>query len=427
MRIFYSLILFSITPLFFLRLLIRGRKAPGYLQRWNERLAIYRLNAVEKFIIWLHAVSVGEVEAAFPLIQKIQKHFPEYTILVTTTTPTGSSRIESLFGQSIRHVYLPYDLPVCVRRFYKVFNPKIGIIMETEIWPNLFYYSAENATPLVIVNARLSQKSAAGYGYLRSLLKSTLAQVSCIAVQTDGDAERFIEIGADSEKLRRTGNMKFDLVLQKDIYSDAAILREEIFNQRAIFIASSTHQGEDEQILDAFSVIKQRFPDLILILVPRHPERFDTVAELCLKRGFDVVRRSDNRACLPETNVFLGDTLGELKVFYAASDIAFVGGSLVARGGQNVLEPAAVGVPVITGPHTFNFKDIVRMLIETRAAIRVENSDDLANRVIDLMADKIRRIEMGEQGKRFVRKNRGAVDRTMECILGVMDKGQMNK
>ncbi len=423
MRIFYSFVLYSITPLFFLRLLIRGKKAPGYLQRWNERLAIYRINALKESIIWLHAVSVGEVEAAFPLIQKIQKHFPEYTILVTTTTPTGSSRVKSLFGQSIRHVYLPYDLPVCVRRFYKVFNPKIGIIMETEIWPNLFYYSAENATPLVIVNARLSQKSAAGYGYFRSLVKLTLAQVSCIAAQTEDDAKRFIEIGADAETLKSTGNMKFDLVLQKDIYSDAAILRKEIFNQRAIFIAASTHQGEDEQVLDAYAAIKERFSDLILILVPRHPERFDTVAELCLKRGFDIVRRSENQACRPETNIFLGDTLGELKIFYAASDIAFVGGSLVARGGQNVLEPAAVGVPVIMGPHTFNFKNIAQMLIETNAAIRVANSDDLANRVIDLMADKKQRIEMGEHGKTFVQKNRGAVDRTMECILGVMDDG----
>lgn len=422
MRIFYSLILYSITPLFFLRLLIRGKKAPDYLRRWNERLAIYQISPLKESIIWLHAVSVGEVEAAFPLIQKIQKQFPEHTILVTTTTPTGSSRVRSLFGKSIRHVYLPYDLPVCVKRFYKVFNPKIGIIIETEIWPNLFYYSAQNATPLVIVNARLSQKSATGYGYLRSLVKSTLAQVSCIAAQTEADVKRFIEIGADAAKLRSTGNIKFDLILPNDIYVNAAKLREEIFNRRPVLIAASTHDGEDGQILDAFSIVKESFPNLLLVLVPRHPERFGTVAELSLKHGFDVIRRSDKQACRPNTNVFLGDTLGELKVFYAASDIAFVGGSLVAKGGQNVLEPAAIGIPVITGPHTFNFKNIVRMLIETTAAIRVENSDDLANRVVDLMADKKKRIEMGEQGKRFVQKNRGAVDRTMECILGVMDE-----
>ncbi len=421
MRIFYSLILCIITPLFFVRLLIRGKKAPGYLQRWNERLAIYKFDKLTEPVIWLHAVSVGEVEAAFPLIKKIQKYFPGHTLLVTTTTPTGSSRVQSLFGKSIRHVYLPYDLPICVKRFYKVFRPTISIIMETEIWPNLFYYSARNAIPLMMVNARLSQKSAARYSYLRSFVTSTLADVSWIAAQTDDDLKRFIEIGANSKCLTSTGNIKFDLVLHRDIHNNAAILRERIFNQRSVFIAASTHAGEDERVLNAFSIIKNRLPELLLILVPRHPERFDTVANLCSKRGFKIIRRSDDRACCPETEVFIGDTLGELKLFYATADIAFVGGSLVPKGGQNVLEPAAFGVPVIIGPHTLNFKDIAHMLVESQAAIRVYSADDLANCVVDLMKDRKRRLEMGESGKRFVQKNRGAIDRTMGCILKVME------
>lgn len=422
MRSVYSLILYTITPLFFLRLWLRARKAPAYLKRWNERLAIYPKNSPKDHVIWLHAVSVGEVEAAFPLTQKIQKHFPQYSLLITTTTPTGSSRVKSLFGETVNHVYLPFDLPISMRRFYHFFNPLISIVMETEIWPNFFYYGAHYDVPIIIVNARLSQKSTARYAQFPSFVRSTLAHTSLIAAQSRTDADRFIEIGAEAKKLTITGNIKFDLVLPKNLYQQSEHLRKKVFIERPVLIAASTHEGEDAQVLDAFAAIKIEYPELLLILVPRHPERFDAVAALCRGSGFSVVRRSNDLACSPKTDVFLGDTLGELKLFYAASDIAFVGGSLMETGGHNVLEPAALGIPVIVGPHTFNFEEISHLLVEAEAAIRVNDRSELANAIKNLLADKILREKIGENGRRFVEENRGAVDKTFECIAKVLER-----
>lgn len=420
-RLFYSIILYAITPIFFLRLLIRGRKAPAYLRRWNERLALYPKAPFDKRVIWIHAVSVGEVEAAIPLIKRLRSEFPGNPFLITTTTPTGSSRVKNVFADQIVHVYLPYDLPVCVNRFYRRFNPLLGVIMETEIWPNLFFYGARNGTRLVIANARLSAKSAARYRWFRSLTRSTLDDVSCIAGQNQRDAKRFIDIGAVADKVVVSGNIKFDLVVPTDIEAKAKSLRNTLFGQRPIFIAASTHAGEDEKILEAFVKIKRRFSQILLILVPRHPERFDSVADLCRDNGFTVRRRTEDIPCTPATDVFLLDTMGELKVFYALSDIVFVAGSLVKKGGHNVLEPAALARPVIVGPHTFNFEEITRLLIAAGAAARIGQVDELKEKVIELMEDKNKCNEMGRNGSQFVHENRGAIEKTMSLILAVME------
>jgi len=328
---------------------------------------------------------------------------------VTTTTPTGSERVRQRFGDQVFHVYAPYDLPDAVRRFLKGVRPRLAIVMETEIWPNLFRRCQRMGIPLVVANARLSIRSAHRYRQFQTLTRATLRRISVVAAQTQADAGRFIALGMEADRVQVTGNIKFDVTLPAELRERAAQLRRGWGEQRPVWVAASTHLGEEETVLSAFAMVRTRSPQALLILVPRHPERFDKVAELCRRRGYDLARRSQGGQVGEETAVFLGDTMGELPLFYAAADVAFVGGSMVPTGGHNVLEPAALGVPVVVGPHTFNFLEIVRALLGNGGGERVWNETELATAVVRYLEDPKLRDAAGSCGRELVERNRGAL------------------
>ncbi len=415
MRGLYSLVLTMLAPLVLLRLWLRGRRAPAYRQRWPERFGF--VPRIEGCPIWVHAVSVGEAQAAAPMIKALLRDHPDIPVVVTTTTPTGSERVKALFGDQVAHVYMPYDLPGAVKRFLQRVAPRMVLIMETEIWPNLFHFCSRDGVAIVIANARMSARSARGYRRLSALTARTLAQVNLIAAQERGDADRFIELGARSEQVVVTGSIKFDITLPASLREQGEVLRREILgSERAVWIAASTHAGEDELILDAFAMIRERQPAALLVLVPRHPERFGPVAALCREHGFRVVQRSEGVACRAETEVFVGDTMGEMMLFYAASDVAFIGGSLVPVGGHNMLEAAALALPVVYGPHMFNFEAIQRMFLEVGASRQVDNVEDLADVVAAWLGDADQRCRVGQQGLNLVQGNRGALSRLLALI-----------
>ncbi|OUR83573.1 3-deoxy-D-manno-octulosonic acid transferase [Cycloclasticus sp. 46_120_T64] len=420
MRLLYSVLLYLFSPFILLRLLIRGRKAPAYLNRWAERFAYYQ-GAQTGSVIWFHTVSVGEAEAAFPLINQLAELYPASEILVTTTTPTGSARVKAFLGHRVQHVYLPYDTPGAMRRFYRRFKPRIGIILETEIWPNMLHQAKQHGVPTLIVNARLSEKSAKAYARLASFTRQTLADITQVCAQTELSAERFIALGLAPEKVSVPGNIKFDMRLPANLSEQAEVIRRDWFQQRPSWIAASTHDGEDGKILDAFAELKQEFSNSLLVLVPRHPERFDAVAKLCEKRGYSVTRRSEHRGTRVSSDVFLLDSLGELRLYYGTVDVAFVGGSLVPTGGHNMLEPAALAVPILFGPYVHNFTDISQRLLEQQAAAQVADQQQLASQLIDLLRHSEKRDQMGSAGQRFVEQNKGAVENVAQqivCVLG---------
>jgi 3-deoxy-D-manno-octulosonic-acid transferase len=427
-RFVYSLVLYFSVPFVLVKLLWRGRLNHDYWYRWPERFGWFSAPSL-KDPIWVHAVSVGEVQAALPLVRQLLARYPNRSIVVTTTTPTGSARVQAELDDSVFHVYLPYDLPGAVERFLDRIDPKCLLVMETEIWPNLFYQSRQINIPIVVANARLSQSSRAGYQRLKKLTQATLNQVSLIAAQGAADAENFESLGAPAKHVHITGSIKFDLDIPATVLEAGKELRQSFGGgssgkQRPVWIAASTHEGEDEKILQAFAMVRETIPDALLILVPRHPERFSTVTALCKRQGFTVVRRSENKDCDARTQVFVGDTLGELLVFYAASDVAFVGGSLVSTGGHNVLEPAALGLPVVTGPHMFNFAEISKAMLEAGALQQVENTEQLAAAVSDLITHPETRQAMGEHGKKLVAENRGSLDRLLELVHPYIEDDQ---
>jgi len=422
-RRLYSAILYFLLPVVLARLAWRGLRNRGYWHRWGERLGFFSAPELHE-PIWIHAVSVGETLAAAPLIRELLTRYPERSLVITTTTPTGSERVQALFSEQfigqpdgrVFHVYFPYDLPGAVRRFLDKTRPSLALVMETELWPNLFRQCARREIPVLIANARLSARSAKGYGKLGALVRDTLGDINLIAAQGEGDAARFRELGAPSNRVAVMGNLKFDQRIPGDLEDRAEALRRELGASRPVWVAASTHEGEDEQVLDAFARLREVQPEALLLLVPRHPERFARVAALARKRGHAVVLRSEGRSCDADASVFVGDTLGELLLFYAVSDAAFVGGSLVPVGGHNMLEPAALGVPMVFGPHLFNFSDISRGLLEAGAARRIESSEQLAAVVGELLGDAALRAEMGEAGRKLVADNRGALER----LLGLL-------
>lgn len=415
MRRLYTLLFYLAVPLILVRLYWRSRKAPAYRRRWAERFGLFP--ALPKpGCIWIHAVSVGETRAALPLIRTLQERYPELPLLVTTTTPTGSRQVQEALGDTVHHVYAPYDLPGTVTRFLSRTRPRLAVIMETELWPNLFHRCAALNIPLVVANARLSVRSMRGYARLRGLTADTLAQTTLIAAQSEADADRFRALGAWPERVRVTGNIKYDLTLPEGLLAQGRELRQALGEERPVLIAASTHAGEDEAILDAVTRLRRRLPEFLLLLVPRHPERFPAVAELCRQRGLQVVARSEQRSCTPATQVFLGDSMGELLLFYAAADVAFVGGSLVPVGGHNVLEPALVGLPVLFGPHMFNFTEAGQQLLEAEAAWQVNNAGELADRAGQLLANPELRQTMGRRGRAVVEANRGALTALLKMI-----------
>ena len=419
MRWAYTLLLYLGLPLVLLRLWRRGRKNPAYRRRWQERFG-RGLPPAERRRLWVHAVSVGEVIAAVPLIERLLARYPEHQLLVTTTTPTGSDEVRRRFGDRVAHVHLPFDLPGAVGRFLGRARPELGVIMETEIWPNLFRRARRQGVPLMLVNARLSPRSYRGYHRIRPFVRQVLADVAWIAAQGGPDAGRFRSLGAPAERVEACGNLKFDLELPAGTEQEGAALRDRLGASRPVWIAASTHEGEEAQVLQAHKALRQTHPEALLILVPRHPERFEDVARLCREQGLGLARRSRDELPAADDPVYLGDTMGELPLLYAAADIAFVGGSLVGTGGHNPLEPAAVGVPVITGPHYFNFAGIYPALLEAGGAVEVADSADLAEGLEAWFANEPRRREAGEAARTVVEANRGTLDRLMGKIAAEM-------
>lgn len=421
MRGLYTLVLYLLTPFALARLLWRGLRAPGYWRRWRERFGFIPVGEGAA-PIWVHAVSVGEVQAAVPLLRALLKQYPDVPLLVTTTTPTGSEQLRSLFESRVAHVYMPYDLPGAVARFLDRARPRLALMMETEIWPNLYHACAERGIPVVLVNARLSARSAAGYARVRGLTAATLQCLHRIAAQSRADAERLIELGAPPERAQVTGSIKFDMKIPASLTEQAAVLRRDWGLQRPAWVAASTHEGEDEMILAAHRHVRARYPRALLVLVPRHPERFARVAALCREQGWKTVLRSEQVATPADAAVFVGDSMGELLLFFGACDIAFIGGSLVPHGGHNPLEASAQRVPVLFGPHMFNFEQIAQLLLEAGAAREVGDSGMLADSVMHWLADPSARIAAGERGAAVVEANKGARDAVLGMVAETLSR-----
>ncbi len=420
-RRFYNIAFYLIMPLILLRLLWMSVQQPAYARRWTERFGLVSRTLAgrsEQHWIWVHAVSVGETMAAEPLIRRLRARHPEYGILVTTMTPTGSERVRELFGQEVCHVYAPYDYSGAVRRFLNRVRPRLVILMETELWPNLVYYTKRSGAEIIVANARLSERSARGYDKFARLGKPMLQQIDCIIAQADSDAARFRRLGVDASRLHVTGSLKVEVSLpaEEDLRRRAARFQKMVEGRRPTWIAASTRDGEEEKVLDALRLVQREIPDVLLVLVPRHPERFDSVARLCQKSRLRTVRRSSEPLIDAITSVFLGDSMGEMIAYYGMADIAFVGGSLVDTGCQNVLEPAALGLPIITGPSQYNFQTICEQLQDGGALQQVPHEKALADAVTALFRDQQRRRVMGEAGMRVIRQNRGALDRVYEVV-----------
>ena len=415
MRWLYSLLIYLLTPLVLAYLFIRGLRSRDYLSRWPERFGYFTPPRSSGGIM-IHSASMGEVNAASPLIKGLAKRYPQHTLYLTTLTPTGSSRIRELFGDAVFHVYAPLDLPGAVRRFFRRVKPQLLVIMETEIWPNLYHQAAALGIPILIANARISDHSIDNYRRFHKLTSGALEKVSEIAAQSALDAERLIRIGADSRRVTVTGNIKYDLAMPASLSEEGETIKMAWGSQRPVLLAGSTHEGDEGPVLGAFSDLLAEYPDALLVLVPRHPERFSRSAQLARDHGLQVFLRSQGPACPAGTQCFVIDTMGELLRYYAACDFAFVGGSFEAIGGHNPLEPAALGRPVVVGPHTFNFAEITRHLLDCGAAIRGADQAGLESAVRQLFDSPEERDRMGRSGQELVQREQGAVDRTLNIV-----------
>jgi 3-deoxy-D-manno-octulosonic-acid transferase len=434
MRRWYSLLIYAAVPFAFVVVLWRGLRDRSYRRGLSERFGWgARMGSIGS--IWLHAVSLGEMSAAAPLVRALRLKYPQNPLVLTTATPTGRARAESLFGDAVDVRYLPYDMAGAVARFLDRIRPRLAIIMETELWPNLYAECERRGVPLVLASARLSAKSVSRYRRFGGLFRGIFSVSSLIAAQTEGDAERFIAIGAQSARTHVVGNIKFDIEPRDEAAGRElrASLGESFGGSRGTWIAGSTHAGEDEQVLAAHQTLLVGAPDTLLILAPRHPDRFRAVADLLKARGLRFARRSEGvapgavapGAVAPDgaAQVLLVDTVGELGALYAAADVAFVGGSLVPIGGHNLLEPAALGIPVLTGPYYSNGKDIARLLLARGAALQVNDAQELAAAVKRLLADPAERSRVGGTGKEIVESNRGSVARLLALIEPLLDPG----
>jgi 3-deoxy-D-manno-octulosonic-acid transferase len=415
MRKLYSLLIYLITPLALLYLAFRGLRHRDYLKRWPERFGFFDPPESTGGIV-VHGASLGEINAASALIRELGKRYPEFPLCLTSLTPTGSDRAQTLFAETIFHVYAPLDLPGAVKRFFDRVQPRLLIIMETEIWPNLYHQAATRNIPILIANARISESSVGGYKRFRKMTKAALSEVSRIAAQSSKDATRLLEIGADETRLSVTGNLKFDVRLPPSLIEQGDSIRLAWGTDRLVLLAGSTHEGDEGPLLKAFSAVLKTFPGALLVLVPRHPERFGRAAQLARSAGLRVSMRSEGVSCPRSTQCFVIDSMGELLSYYAACDVAFVGGSMEPTGGQNVLEPAALCKPVLFGPHTFNFEEITRQLIECRAAFRIHDATELEVAVRRLFKELELRDRMGQAGFKLVGSGQGALDRTLEIV-----------
>jgi len=419
LRVVYSAVMYALVPVMLYHLVWRGLRDRNYFRRWSERFGWYGGTPLRESL-WVHAVSVGEVNAAAPLVDALRAAYPDTAIVITTTTPTGSARVQALWGERVRHLYLPYDLPGAVRRFLRHAGPRLALVMETEIWPNLYLGSNARGIPLMLINARLSQRSARGYRPVLPLIRLAMGKVDLIAAQTEADARRLGAVGAHAARIRIVGNLKYDLRLPDGLDAQARRWRSAWGSARPVWIAASTHEDEEPLVLDVHAALRQRFPDLLLLWAPRHPERFAAVAEQAQQRGLRVHTRSERELADAGTECFVLDSMGELLAFYAAADVAFVGGSLQAIGGHNVLEPAALGVPSVVGPHTFNFVEATTLLRDEGALLQVDDVGDLQLAIAMLLDDAPRRRAMGAAGRLTVERERGALARTMQLIAELL-------
>lgn len=415
LRGLYSAVLYALVPVTIYHLIWRGFRQSAYFQRWGERYGRYGDTPAMPTPLWVHAVSVGEVAAAAPLINALLKRHPQRRMVVTCITPTGSERIRALWGERVVHVYLPYDLPGAVGRFLRHFQPEVALIMETELWPNLLFGCRDHGVPVNIVNARLSARSLRGYRLLAPLVSRALVTVRRVCAQGKDDAARFIKLGAPPACVAETGNLKFDVTPREDAESFAATFRQHA-GGRMIWVAASTHPDEELAIINTHQRLRRRWPDLLLVWAPRHPERFAPVLELVRSHGKQVSSRQQQQwpdAC---DAVFVVDTLGELPLFFEVADVAFVGGSLQEVGGHNLLEPASAGVPMVTGPHLFNFAEISASLIEIGALRIAEDADALAPALAAWLQDGKAREAAGQAAKALVAAGRGALARTLAAL-----------
>jgi 3-deoxy-D-manno-octulosonic-acid transferase len=416
---FYTWLLRLLFPYILVRLWLRGFRNRAYWQRITERFGfVPRLDGQR--IIWIHAVSVGEVRAAVPLVKQLWDRCPNCRILITTMTPTGSATVASLFDDRVSHCYVPYDYPFAVRRFLARVRPTLLLVMETELWPNLFHLCREREIPVVVTNVRMSESSMRKYLKLApTLTRKTLAQVRLLAAQSDADAARLLTLGAEQNKVQVTGSIKFELALPASLAEKAEVLRREWGVDRPVWIAASTHDGEEEYALNVHGDLRRQaaFSNALLVLVPRHPERFPMAAKLCKRLDYNVALRSQHRGPLgADVDVLLGDTMGELMLFFGACDVAFVGGSLVPTGGHNLLEAEALGKPVVFGPHMFNFAEIAQLTLERGAGVQVQDGLQLFQELAAYLGDAERRDRAGEAGRKLVEENRGALKRTMKLL-----------
>lgn len=419
MRYLYTILFYLAFPVILIRLIWRSRWQSEYRKRLPERLGFYPFK--KEKCIWVHAVSVGETLAAIPLIKALLSRYPNLPLLVTTMTPTGAARVKTAFGEQVQHAYIPYDLPGAVNRFLNNAHPIIAIIMETELWPNLLFACHRHQIPVCLVNARLSEKSARGYQSIAPLTREMLKRITVIATHGQADAARFLALGASKDSVIVTGSIKFDLELPKDLAIKSSTLRASLGQDRFIWVAASTHEGEEEIMLLAHQKLREKNPNALLILVPRHPNRFDDIAKLS-EQFFKTARRSQASILSKDTAVYLGDSMGELLLMYAVSDVAFVGGSLIQRGGHNLLEPAALKKPILMGPHLFNFAEISELFFSEQALIKVTGASSLADVLITLMQDQEKRLQMGERAAHIVDANRGALVKQVALIAQALSR-----
>lgn len=424
MRFIYTFVFYCLLPFILLRLLWRSFASPEYAKRWSERFGFFPYLKTTKKVVWLHTVSVGEFLAALPLIRRLLSE-ESLQLVITTTTPTGSERVRAMLGDSVFHVYAPYDLPDVLARFFRRIEPALYLVMETELWPNTLAACARREVPAILINGRLSEKSARGYARFSGLTVPMLNNLRLALIQNAADAARFIELGLPDTKVQITGNIKFDLMLTDEMRSRAAELKEKISvgGEKTVWIAASTHQGEDEIILDVFKSVRLSLGEsakkFVLILVPRHPERFVRVGQLCDSHGFKTLRRSHG-VITSDMDILLGDTMGELMLLFGASDIAFVGGSLVPNGGHNFIEPAAWALPMLSGEHLFNFAEVSNLLKAVGALEIAHNSEELSQFLKALLSDPVLCKRKGEDALRVAVENRGALDKTLDVIKGYL-------
>jgi 3-deoxy-D-manno-octulosonic-acid transferase len=423
LRILYVLVAYLLLPVALLALFWRGLANRAYWQRLPERFGYGE--RLPPNTLWVHAVSVGEVQAAAPLVRALMKRYPERPVLITTVTPTGADRVRLLFGDRVMHRYAPYDLPGAVGRFFDRVQPDLAVIIETELWPTLYHTCGLRGVPLVLASARVSPRSVGRYRRLTALFREALSHGIVIGAQSEADAERFRSIGAHPARTHVTGNIKFDFVPPDGLLEAGRTFREAHFPNRPVWTAGSTHAGEEELVLEAHRRVLADHPDAVLLLVPRHPERFEAVAQLVQKNGFGCARRRERRSLEPGESVFLGDTLGELMTFYAASDVAFLGGSLVPIGGHNLLEPASLGLPILTGMHNFNAQDVADLFVEAGAAELVADADELGAAVGALLGDAARRERMGGRARQALESNRGALDQLLALVIPLVRTGDV--